>query len=352
MSGVVGRVAKAASAAAKLRPAWQQSMLRIKDPAASLAFYQEKLGMTLLDKYDFPQWSFSLYFLASMAPGESYGLEPGTSESHKYLWGTDRVTLELTHNWGTEKEDGPVYHPGNKPKDGFGHIAFAVDDVYAASDALLAKGVEFKKKPDEGRMKGLAFAYDPDNYWVELVGRTATPGGAEKPAFALAQTMLRIKDPAKTIPFYTEQFGMTLIAERHYPKEKGDFSLYFLANLDADTAAALPPADQPEAMQFIKDELYPASVPVLELTHNHGTEGDADFRHHSGNVEEEYGRGFGHLGYLCDDVYEFCAALEEGGVAFHKKPDEGGMKGLAFALDPDGYWIEIIKRGQAGDFDA
>ena len=69
-------------------------------------------------------------------------------------------------------------------------------------------------------------------------------------------------------------------------------------------------------------------------------------------MEEEYGRGFGHLGYLCDDVYEFCAALEEGGVAFHKKPDEGGMKGLAFALDPDGYWIEIIKRGQAGDFDA
>ena len=47
-----------------------------------------------------------------------------------------------------------------------------------------------------------------------------------------------------------------------------------------------------------------------------------------------------------------CAALEEGGVAFHKKPDEGGMKGLAFCLDPDGYWIEIIKRGQAGDFDA
>ena len=116
MSGVVGRVAKAASAAAKLRPAWQQSMLRIKDPAASLAFYQDKLGMTLLDKYVFPKWQFSLYFLASMAPGEKYGLEPGTPESHKYLWGTDRVTLELTHNWGTEKEDGAVYHPGNKPK--------------------------------------------------------------------------------------------------------------------------------------------------------------------------------------------------------------------------------------------
>ena len=43
---------------------------------------------------------------------------------------------------------------------------------------------------------------------------------------------------------------------------------------------------------------------------------------------------------------------EEGGVVFHKKPDEGGMKGLAFCLDPDGYWIEIIKRGQAGDFNA
>ena len=49
-------------------------------------------------------------------------------------------------------------------------------------------------------------------------------------------------------------------------------------------------------------------------------------------------------------MHAFSAELEAAGVAFHKRPDEGGMKGLAFARDPDGYLVEIIRRGQAGDF--
>lgn len=60
--------------------------------------------------------------------------------------------------------------------------------------------------------------------------------------------------------------------------------------------------------------------------------------------------GFGHIGFLVDDVDKRCAELEAKGTAFQKKPNDGNMKGLAFALDPDGYWIEIIKRGQSGDF--
>lgn len=84
------------------------------------------------------------------------------------------------------------------------------------------------------------------------------------------------------------------------------------------------------------------------MTHNHGTEDDKEFSHHSGNTEPR--KGFGHIGFLVDDVYEACAQLEATGVEFQKKPDEGGMKGLAFAKDPDGYWIEIIKRGQDGQF--
>ena len=46
-------------------------------------------------------------------------------------------------------------------KDGFGHLAVAVDDVYEACKMLEEQGMAFKKKPDEGRMKGLAFVYDP-----------------------------------------------------------------------------------------------------------------------------------------------------------------------------------------------
>ncbi len=56
----------------------------------------------------FPQWNFDLYFLASIADSDVAGqaIVPGTRESEAYLWGTKAlVTLELTHNYGTESDD-------------------------------------------------------------------------------------------------------------------------------------------------------------------------------------------------------------------------------------------------------
>ena len=70
--------------------------LAVKDPKKSLQFYEDHLGMTLIDKYKFEKYDFSLYFLASLKPGETYDLTPGTKEAHAYLWDCDRVTLELT----------------------------------------------------------------------------------------------------------------------------------------------------------------------------------------------------------------------------------------------------------------
>ena len=81
--------------------------------------------------------------------------------------------------------------------------------------------------------------------------------------------------------------------------------------------------------------------PVLELTHNHGTEDDESFSYHSGNEEP---KGFGHTGFLVDDLEEACKYLEENNVRFKKKPQEGNMRNLAFVYDPDGYWVEIIQR--------
>lgn len=150
-----------ASAAAAIKlmpgnPTWHQTMLRVKDADASLRFYRDVLGMTLIDTLDFPQYKFSLYFLTTLPPADSqkYALTPGTQEAHDFLWSYPGVTLELTHNHGTESDPQFTgYHIGNEEKDGFGHIAVNVPDVYAASDKLLQLGIPFKKKPDEGRMK-------------------------------------------------------------------------------------------------------------------------------------------------------------------------------------------------------
>ena len=67
------------------------------------------------------------------------------------MWSIEGTALELTYNYGTESDDFKGYHPGNEERDGFGHIAFSTNDVYEACDQLEKAGVEFKKKPDEGR---------------------------------------------------------------------------------------------------------------------------------------------------------------------------------------------------------
>ena len=128
-----------------------------------------------MDVYNFPQWKFDLYFLQTLPVGTKYDLTPGSAEAHRYLWSTDGVTLELTHNHGTESDTAFAHHPGNEPCDGFGHIAFSVPSLEVAVAKLDAAGVAFKKRPEEGRMRTIAFAYDPDKYWRVPIPRRRHP---------------------------------------------------------------------------------------------------------------------------------------------------------------------------------
>lgn len=79
--------------------------------------------------------------------------------------------MELTHNWGTEDPANNFagYHNGNLEPRGFGHLAVVVPDIYAAIDRIEAAGCKIVKKPDDGRMKGIAFVADPDGYWIEFI---------------------------------------------------------------------------------------------------------------------------------------------------------------------------------------
>ena len=150
---------------------FNHTMLRIKDPERSLAFYQDVLGMRLLRQLDFEAISFSLYFLGYAEEAAVPNEEKARS---RYTFGREGV-LELTHNWGTEKDPEQAYHNGNDEPQGFGHIALSVPDVHAACERFERLGVEFVKRPDDGKMKGLAFIKDPDGYWIEILsaGRMA-----------------------------------------------------------------------------------------------------------------------------------------------------------------------------------
>lgn len=144
-----------------------QTMLRIKDPKQSLEFYQNVLGMTLLQRFDFEPMEFSLYFLGYLDPKD--GPMP-VAPAEKAQWIFERkALLELTHNWGTEAEPDFQHHSGNEEPRGFGHIGISVPDVYGACARFESLGVEFVKKPDDGNMKGLAFVKDPDGYWIEIL---------------------------------------------------------------------------------------------------------------------------------------------------------------------------------------
>ncbi|CAM4109897.1 Lactoylglutathione lyase [Pseudomonas reidholzensis] len=161
-----------------------------------------------------------------------------------------------------------------------------------------------------------------------LPGVTATPDTATA-KFVFNHTMLRVKDIEKSLDFYTRVLGFYLVDKRDFAEAA--FSLYFLALVDP----AQIPADDAERHQWMK------SIPgVLELTHNHGTEHDAELAYHNGNSDP---RGFGHICISVPDVVAACERFEALDVPFQKRLADGRMNHLAFIKDPDGYWVEVIQ---------
>lgn len=145
-----------------------QTMLRVKDPAVAIDFYSRVLGMTLIRKLHFPEMKFSLYFLAYLRPTDP---EVPDDPVQRTAWAfSQRAMLELTHNWGTESDPGfGGYHNGNSDPRGFGHIGISVPDVGAACARFEQLGVTFVKRPQDGKMREIAFVQDPDGYWIEIL---------------------------------------------------------------------------------------------------------------------------------------------------------------------------------------
>ena len=122
------------------------TMVRVTDIGTSLDFYVKKLGLKEIRRYDNEKGRFTLVFLA--APGD------------------DEAQVELTYNWDPE-----VYGGGRN----FGHLAYAVDDIYATCRRLMDGGIVISRPPRDGRM---AFVRSPDNISIELLQK----GEAKAPA--------------------------------------------------------------------------------------------------------------------------------------------------------------------------
>ncbi|KAK2761725.1 Lactoylglutathione lyase [Arachnomyces sp. PD_36] len=297
------------------------TMIRVKDPEKSLEFYKF-LGLSRVQQLDFPEAKFSLHFLGYDGPS--------ALSSNRHF--TDRNgLLELTHNHGTESDPSYKVVNGNEePYRGFGHIAISVDNIEAACKRLEDAGYPFQKKLSEGSMRHIAFVKDPDGYWVEIIRQNEVDepnATTDVSTYRFNHTMLRVKSPVESLKFYEEVMGMKLV--RVLEREQSGFNLYFLGY-----PASNPPL-KPEHQN-------PASEweGLLELTWNYGTEKQEGQVYHNGNTEPQ---GFGHICVSVDDLDAACARFEKEGVAWKKRLTDGKMRNIAFILDPDGYWVEIVQ---------
>lgn len=243
--------------------------------------YYKLLGLSQVNKFSFPENDFDLYFLAYDSPS---AISPGRH------WSDREGVLELTHNYGTESD--PKYKIANgnsEPGRGFGHICVSVDNIQAACQRLEDAGYKFQKTLSQGTMRHIAFALDPDGYWVEIIGQkpleeTADIKTSDVSTYRFNHTMIRVKSAEVSLKFYQDVMGMTLL--RTNERKQGGFNLYFLGYLaegeslpkESETANGVNPVAGREGL--------------LELTWNYGTEKQEGKVYHDGNSDPQ---GFGHI---------------------------------------------------------
>ena len=129
------------------------TMVRVTDIEVSLRFYRDALGLELLSRKDNEAGRFTLVFLAAPA---------------------DRAAqVELTYTWPPADGSAAEVYSGGR---NFGHLAYAVDDIYATCRRLMDHGVVINRPPRDGRM---AFVRSPDNISIELLQAGAALPPAE-----------------------------------------------------------------------------------------------------------------------------------------------------------------------------
>jgi lactoylglutathione lyase len=124
-----------------------------------------------------------------------------------------------------------IANGNSDPGRGFGHICISVDNIQAACQRIEDAGYPFQKKLTDGRMRNIAFAKDPDGYWVEIIGQkpleeTKDIKTTETSSYRFNHSMIRVKSAEESLKFYQEVMGMTLL--RTSENQDNGFNLYFL----------------------------------------------------------------------------------------------------------------------------
>mmetsp|Transcript_6807 Transcript_6807/g.18287 ORF Transcript_6807/g.18287 Transcript_6807/m.18287 type:complete len:351 (-) Transcript_6807:285-1337(-) len=249
---------------------------RVGDLDKTIEYYKKHFGMQLLRMRDVPEGKFTNAFLG-------YGSE------------LEHCVLELTYNYGVDS-----YPLG----DGFGHFGLAVNDVYKTAESIQSSGGQVPRPagPVKGGSTIIAFAKDPTGYSFELIQRE---GKIPEP---FAQVMLRVFDLEKSIQYYTQALGMTLLRKRENPE--GRYTLAFLGY-------------GPEEENT-----------VFELTYNW-------------DRKEPYdkGGGYAQMAISTNDVYKTAEQIRAAGGTLTKEPGPASPNiptKICATTDPDGWKIVFV----------
>ncbi|MEX2495636.1 MAG: VOC family protein [Woeseia sp.] len=309
-----------------------QHTLRIADPAISLPFYEQTLGMMLLaERRDGDRTLFFLGYADPAAAGA--GFNPFRPPS------TVPCLLTLVHN---PKQ--PLADVRRQPDsaEGYWKISLSVEDVDIAHNRLVARGVEIDSPRQVPDIAYLCHLYDPDGYCIELIQHDFQhrhEPAEEDPDCALGTPATfslitcRAKDINKSLEFYAGFLGMQLLS-RQVVGSRG-FTLYFLAFTDER-----PPYEDIEHIEN-REWLWKRPYTLLELQHIWGTEDNPGFAYRVGAAT-----GFEGIS-LCATGFDAVLARADACGYTYGVLDKEVLPDARVAnlVDPDSYSVKLVDFG-------
>jgi lactoylglutathione lyase len=295
--------------------------------------------MRLLKEFNLPEYKLDLYFLGygihfldSLAQRLCRLIVLDSPDSVSYGKDhTDREgVIELAHCHDTvesshQESNNNNNNNNNEGSRSFGHVCLSVDSIQEACQRLSSAGYKLQENQEDNFSGQIAFALDPDNYRVAMIGQSPfnqieSLVVTDPQFYRMHHTLLYVKNLDASIKFYTDVMGMNL---RQSPDSTGlGRNLCFLGyghSTTSDFADGASPFTTCEGLLGLACEGKPVEQ-----------DGGSD---HDGNAEPQ---GFGHIAISVDCLETACKRLDGQGVRWQKRLLEGSFR-IAFVLDPDDY---------------